>query len=110
MTNDEALAWCKKHSVVAIHHERKIVLIVPHERIDVRASRQRFTLDVNDGYVIAMSDPGDEFHEVVEAARASWKTTVSLIDSLADSAGHQARPARLRFEDQSGLFEDFGDV
>ncbi|HET6495875.1 MAG TPA: hypothetical protein VFH61_10975 [Thermoleophilia bacterium] len=108
MTNDEALSWCQKHSVISIHHEQKIVLLVPHERIDVKAAPRRFTLTVEDGYVIAMSDPGDEFHEVVEAARASWKTAVSVVDSLADTVGHRARPARLRFEDQSGLFDDFG--
>lgn len=106
MTNDEALSWCKQHSVVSIHHDRKIVLIVPKEQIDVRASKLRFSLSTDGGYVLALGDPGDEFHEVVEAARASWKGSVSLIDSIADSAGQPMKPVRLRFEDQTGLFED----
>ena len=106
MTNDEALSWCKLHSVVTIHHQKQIILIVPSDQIDVKASKPKLSLVVSGGYVLAMSDPGDEFHEVVEAARASWKTRVSMIDSVADAAGHQARPARLRFEDQTGLFEE----
>lgn len=106
MTNDEALQWCALHSVIAIHHKRKIVLIVPRERIDVRAAAQHLTIKTENGYVLAMSDPGDEFHEVVLAARSAWKESVSVLDSMADSVGHAAKPARLNFEDQSGLFAD----
>lgn len=104
MTNDEALSWCKQHSVVTIHHEQQIILLVPGERIDANATKATFSLGIRGGYVLAMSDRGDEFHEVVEAARASWRNR-NVIDSLADSVGKNARPARLHFEDQTGLFD-----
>ena len=104
MTNEDALDWCKQHSVIAIHHEQQIILIVPSEQIDANATTQKFSLSIRDGYVIAMSERGDDFHEVVSAAREQWRKR-NVIDSLADTVGQNARPARLRFEDQTGLFD-----
>lgn len=105
MTNDEALGWCKLRSVIVIHHERQTILVVPHKSIDVFAAKQNLKLTIDGGYVLAMSEPGDAFHEVVGAAQSAWKASVSMIDAMADSAGHQATPAKLTFEDQSGLFD-----
>jgi hypothetical protein len=87
VTNDAALEWCAKHSLIVIFHPGKIVLVVPYKKVDVEAFKKRgFKIEITDGgYAMAHSDPGDELKDVVEAARTVWRANVSGIDATLDT-------------------------
>jgi hypothetical protein len=89
VTNDDALSWCAKHSVIVIFHPGKIVLVAPYKKVDVSAFMKRgFKIEITDGgFALAHSDPGDQLKDVVEAARAVWRASVSSVDAAIDSLG-----------------------
>jgi hypothetical protein len=101
MTNDAALEWCAKHSVIVVFHPGKIVLVAPYQKVNVEAFQKRgFKIEITDGgYAMAHSDPGDELKDVVEAARAVWRANVSGIDALLDATnGTGFHPIKFAFK------------
>lgn len=99
MTNEEAMKWCQDHSVVAIFHRKRVVLVCPREKMDVIAFRETgFKLEMRRGFAIAMSDPGDEFHVVVEAARGSWAEGLSPMDKIAEAMGQSTHVVEVNFK------------
>lgn len=101
MTNDEAIRWCRRHSVVVIFHDAKIVLVLPQKKVDVTAWRLRgFTLEIKDGgFVLAHSDPGDDLKDVVSVARAVWLQKVGPIDAALDQVnGAGMTPVKFSFQ------------
>lgn len=100
MTNDDALRWCALHSVVAVFHEGKIVLVIPYKKVDVTAFKSRgFKIEVKDGgFAMAHSDPGDQLKDVVEAARAAWLSKASPIDRALEASGSRGSPIKFAFE------------
>ena len=97
MTNDEAIKWLRRRSVVAVFHEDRIVLVAPTKTLTVDIRDKRFRLNAGDGFTIAMSDPGDSLSDVVQAARAAWQSVASPVDALADIHGMKSPAARLEF-------------
>lgn len=97
MTNEEAMKWCQDHSIVAIFHKRRVVLVCPRGHMDVRAFRESgLKIDIKD-FAIAMSEPGDEFHEVVEMARGAWANGLSPMDKIAEAMGQSTHIVELDF-------------
>jgi hypothetical protein len=100
MTNDEALKWCRDHSVVVIFHRDQIVVAIPNHQIDAEAFRDSgFKLEMKRGFAMAITERGDQFHHVVEAAIASWKETISPADKIAEAIGKPTHIVKLRFRE-----------
>lgn len=98
MTNDEATKWLTKHSVVAIFHKDRIVLVLPSKQLDVTAYKDSpFKLEIKGGFTLACSDPGDELHHVVECARHAWVERLSPFDVVGEATGSHVPPVRLDF-------------
>jgi len=100
MTNDEAIQWCRRRSVVVIFHDSKIVLVIPQKKIDIAAWKLRgFSLEIKEGgFVLAHSDPGDDLKDVVEVARAVWRSKVGPIDAALDSVNGSGAPVKFAFQ------------
>jgi hypothetical protein len=101
VTNDAALEWCAKHSVIAIFHQAKIVLVIPYKKVNVEAFMKRgFKVEITDGgFALAHSDPGDQLKDVVEAARVVWRENVGGIDAALDSLnGTGFTPVKFSFQ------------
>jgi len=81
-----------------------MIVCVPDRTLRCRVTEaEGFSITINkgaeNGYVLAMSDPGDSLGDVVEAARGEWRKHVSAVDSLADTnASWRHAPAKLDFE------------
>jgi hypothetical protein len=97
MTNDEAIKWLRRRSVVAIFHEDRIVLVAPRSMFTIDVRNKRLKILVGDDFTVAMSDPGDSLSDVVQAARTSWQTVASPVDALGDIHGMNVPPAKLKF-------------
>jgi len=98
MTNDEAILWLRRHSVVAIFHQDRIVLVVPYRDISIEAFKEKgFTLEIRKGFALAYTEPHDELHHVVEAARAAWVAKQSPLDQVSEAIGGPTVPVKLDF-------------
>jgi len=105
MTNDDALGWCAKHSVIVVFHPGKIVLVVPYKQVDVEVFKQRgFKVEITTGgFALSHSDPGDELKDVVEAARDCWRSNVSGMDAAIDQLGGGGlTPVKFTFKTDMG--------
>lgn len=92
MTTDEAISWCQQHTAIVLFHEGRIVVVVPHSRVDVTAYRARgMEIKVTDGgFTCSMSDPGDELKDVVAAAKSSYDSrSAGRIHRLGRESGSQ---------------------
>lgn len=98
MTNEEALKWCGERSIIAIFHGRRIVLAMPFAKVKMSAFKEQgLTIEMRDGFTLAMSEPGDEFHDVIEAARAAWSENLSPCDRAAEAMGRPTHIVELDF-------------
>lgn len=97
MTNDEAIKWLQRRSVLVIFHQDRIILVAPRSKFVIDVRDKRFVVRVGDDFTVAMSDPGDSLADVAQAARASWQTVSSPVDALADIHGMKAPTASLEF-------------
>lgn len=98
MTNNEAIEWLRRRTAVAVFHQDRIIVVLPHHSVHVDAAREQFKLEIKQGFVLSMSDPGDDLSDVVSAARDVWKDSVANnIDLLTDSVGMEMPPARIHF-------------
>lgn len=99
MTNEEALLWCRQHSVVAIFHQDRIVLALPYNQIDAEAFRESgFRLEMKRGFALSYTEPGDDFHHVVEAAIGAWRDKLSPVDKIGEATGCSVHPVKFKFE------------
>ena len=96
--------WLIRRSCVLVMHEDRIVVVIPDSAVEIEAkiaTGVRITIDCDQkgGYVLATSDPGDSFAEVVNSAQAEWRRHVSAVDALADTNDSwKHKPAHLKFE------------
>jgi len=97
MTTDEAIKWLKHRSVMVIFHRDQIILVAPRNKFVVDVRDKFFKIDAGKDFTVAMSDRGDSLVDVVQAARASWRTVVGPVDALSDIHGLKAPPAELQF-------------
>lgn len=97
MTNDEAIKWLTRRSVIVIFHEDRIVLVAPRGKFTVNTMNKGISIHSGKEFTLAMSDPGDDLSDVVEAARTAWRESASPVDSLADVYDMKAPPAKLEF-------------
>lgn len=98
MSNDEAVLWLRKHSVIAIFHMDRIVLVVPYRDISVEAFKEQgLKLEVRKGFALAYTEPHDELHHVVEAARAAWTAKQSPLDQVSEAIGGPTVPVKFDF-------------
>jgi len=99
MSNDAAITWLRKHAVVAIFHEDKIILALPYRQLDVTAfSSSGFKLEIKRGFALAYTEPGDGLGEVVEAARGAWREKLPPIDAALDASGQPGPRIPLSFQ------------
>ena len=98
MNTEDAIKWLRRRTAMALFHQDRIVVVLPHHSVNVDAAREQFKLEITQGFVLAMSDKGDGLAEVVVAARDVWKERVANnIDLLSDSVGMELPPARMNF-------------
>jgi hypothetical protein len=97
VTDDEAIKWLQRRTVVVLFHQGRIVLAAPRSKFTVNTQNKSLLIHVGDDYTLAMSDPGDSLGAVVAAARASWRDVASPVDALADVYDQPAQPAKLDF-------------
>jgi hypothetical protein len=99
MTNEEALEWCRKHSVLVIFHEDKTVMALPYIQMDVEAFKESgFKLVMRNGFALSYTEPGDDFHHVVEAAIGAWVSNLSPVDKISEAIGKPTHRVRLKFK------------
>ena len=99
MTNEEAILWCRAHSVVVIFHKERIVMALPYHKIDVEAFREAgFKLEMRQGFALSYTEPGDDFHHVVEAAAGAWTKKLSPVDQIGEATGRSYHPVKFRFQ------------
>lgn len=98
MTNDEAVLWLSRHSVIAIFHSDRIVLVLPYRDISVDAFREQgFKLEIKKGFALAYTEPRDELHHVVEAARLAWVERLSPMDQMSEAIRGPTPPIKFDF-------------
>lgn len=106
MTSNEAIRWLRRRTAIALFHQDRIIVVLPHHAVHVEAAREGFVLEISEGFVLATSDPGDRLEDVVAAARDTWKHQVAnAIDTISDSAGVDLPPARLTYGHFDGRFD-----
>ena len=98
MTDEEAIRWCQRHSVIAIFHSDRTVLVLPTHAVEIEAFRERgFKLEIRKGFTLAYTEPGDAFGDVVEIAKKVWREKLSPADQVTDIVD-RLPPARLVFK------------
>jgi hypothetical protein len=98
VTNDDAIQWCRRHCVVVIFHQDRIVLVLPTKQLDVEAFRKPgFKMEIRSGFTLAYTEPGDEFFNVVEAAQTAWRAKLNPLDTTAELAGRAAQQVKFSF-------------
>lgn len=98
MTNDQAVAWLRKHSVLAVFHADRIVLVLPYRDISVEALRQvGFKLEIRKGFALAYTEPHDDLADVVMAARHAWVSKLSPFDQVSEAIGGPTPPIKFDF-------------
>lgn len=103
MTNDQAVLWLRKHSVIAVFHSDRIVLVLPYRDISVEALTQvGFKLEIRKGFALAYTEPHDELADVVMAARQAWVGKLSPFDQVSEAIGGPIPPVKFDFRADMG--------